>query len=103
MLAKCQPDENGKRQLFAAIGYQCRYWKTQVGLDFANVWGSLKNALLRATMPRAYKAEMERYAAAKSQFEASVAELAKRMPRVGLSSDTTRLVQKSRSRNVRCL
>ncbi|MBC7353344.1 MAG: methyl-accepting chemotaxis protein [Thermogutta sp.] len=88
MLAKCQPDESGKRQLFAALGYQCRYWKTQVGLDFANVWGSLKNALLRANDAGAYKAEMERYAAAKSQFEASVAELAKRMPRVGLSSDT---------------
>jgi methyl-accepting chemotaxis protein len=87
MLAKCQPDENGKRQLFAAIGHQCRYWKTQVGLDFATVWTTLKNVVMRAGDPEGYKAAMDQYTTAKKQFETSVAELAKRMPRAGLTTE----------------
>ncbi|WP_347244776.1 methyl-accepting chemotaxis protein [Thermogutta sp.] len=88
LLARVQPQESGKRELVAQTMYQCRYWTMRVGVDFQGILLALKNALLRANDGEAYKKAMEDYAAAKTQFENSVAELAKRMPRVGLSTET---------------
>jgi len=84
MLAAAQPDENGKKQNFLQNTYACRYWTTKLGNDYYAMWVALKNAVLRANQEEAYKKAMDEYATAKKQFEASVAELKKRLPLVGL-------------------
>lgn len=84
MLAAVQPDENGKRENFLQNSYACTYWTTQVGNDYYAMWFALKNAVLRAGQEEAYKKAMDDYATAKKKFESSVAELKKRLPRIGL-------------------
>jgi hypothetical protein len=95
ILAASQPDETGKKQNFLKTTYQCRYWKTQAGVDLSRLWVALKNAVLRAGDEDGYKKAMEDYTAAKTAFQNSISELRKRMPRVGLKTDSVDALEKA--------
>ena len=95
LLAASQPDETGKKQNFLKTTYQCRYWKTQAGVDLSRLWVALKSAVLRAGDEDGYKKAMEDYTATKTAFQNSISELRKRMPRVGLKTDSVDALEKA--------
>ena len=87
LLGKTAPDASGKRQNFARNLYACRYFKTQLGVDFRDFWVAVKNATLRAGNEQAFKAACEEMAAARQAFGANAAKLREAMPRVGLTTE----------------
>ncbi len=87
MLAKTAPDASGKRENFARNLYLCRYLKTQLGVDFRELWVAVKNAVLRAGNEQAFKTACEDMAAARQAFDANAAKLREALPRVGLSTE----------------
>ncbi|GAB6185652.1 HAMP domain-containing methyl-accepting chemotaxis protein [Thermopirellula anaerolimosa] len=87
ILAKTAPDASGKRENFARNMYACHYLKTQLGVDFRDLWVAAKNAVLRGNDPEAFKKAREQLTAARTAFKADAAKLRELLPRIGVGTE----------------
>jgi len=88
MLGKTAPDASGKRENFAANLYASQYLKTQLGVEFRDVWVGATNAVLRGKDPEGFKNARQQMTAARQAFQTTAAKLRETMPRVGLTTET---------------
>jgi methyl-accepting chemotaxis protein len=87
LLARAEADESGKRQLLSIRAAECCHFNGACQNAFLRMWVELKNAVLRAGQEEEYAKALERYRAAKKEFETNLAELRKRLPLIGLGTE----------------